>query len=153
MRRASPLVRIDAFDKAAVASAESAPAETAAISLSESTVSWSGGFATPVNAVLPDKNDYQRLKFVVAPVGAGITGAPTAVEVTIWERTADGVMVNAGVAELQADGTFTDVEVDNHPARYYATVSTITGGTSPEVTVGVWVQGTYAPTYIATDGT
>ena len=153
MRRASPLVRVSDFDKAAVTSAEAAPAETVAISLSESTVTWADGFATPVNAALPDKNDYQRLKFVVAPTGAGITGTPTAVEVTIWERTADGVMVAAGVAELQADGTFSAVEVDNHPARYWATVSTITGGTSPEVTVGVWVQGTYAPTYIATDGT
>ena len=149
MRRASPFVRISAFDKAAVTSAESAPAETAAVSLSESTVSWSGGFATPVNAVLPDKHDYQRVKFRVAPVGAGITGTPTAVEVTIWERTADGVMLPAGVAELQADGTFSEVEVDNHEARYYATVSTITGGTSPEVTVGVWIQGVHAPTYVA----
>lgn len=153
MRRASPWVRLTDFDKAALTSAESAPAETAAISLSESTVSWSGGFATPVNAPLPDKNDYQRLRFQVAPVGAGVTGTPTAVEVTIWERTADGVMLPAGISELQDDGSFSAVEVDNHPARYYATVSTITGGTSPEVTVGVWIQGVYAPTYIASDGT
>jgi len=149
MRRASPLVRIDDFDKSAVASAESAPAETAAISLQTSTVQYSGGFATPVMAVLPDKHDYQKLRFVVAPVGAGVTGGPSAAEVTIWERTPDGVMVPAGVAELQADGTFSEVEIDNHDARYYATVSTLTGGTSPEVTVGVWVQGVHTPTYVA----
>lgn len=152
MRRASPLIRIPDFDFAAVAATQAKPAETAAISLQTSDVRITDGFAQPINAIMPDKHEYQRLRFSLVPTGAGVAGGPSALEVTLWQRTPDGEMDRAGVFALNADGTFSDVEIDNHDARYAVSLSTLTGGTSPALTAAVYVQGVHTPTYIATDG-
>lgn len=151
-RRASDKIRISDFDFSAVNSTQAKPAETACISLSTSDHTITGGFAQPTFAIMPDKHMYQKLRFTLEAIGAGVTGGPSALEVTLWERTPDGEVIPAGVFELQADGTFTDVEIDNHDARYAVTLSTLTGGTTPAITAGVWVQGVYAPTYIAANG-
>lgn len=152
-RRTGTRIRIGDFDKAAVGSAESAPTAAECISLGQSDMEVSGGFAHPINAPMPDKHDYERLRFVIAPVGAGITGAPTSVEFTLWERTPDGEVIPASASvALAADGTIPAIEIDNHDARYGFTVSTLSGGTTPAVTVGVWVQGVYTPTYAAVNG-
>ncbi len=158
MRRASPPLPVKDLDLVNITAVDNAPSESDAISLAQSDVRIADGFAQPLNAVLPDKHDYQRLRFRVIPWdhsggsgGNGITGSPTDAEVTIWQRTADGAMIpfGDGPAKLQADGTFTEVEGDNHDARYYATVTTLTGGTSPAVNARVYVQGVHTPTYVA----
>lgn len=152
MRRASPRVRVAALDKAAVAAVEVPGVdftEADAISLSTTGVSIEGGFATPLNAVLPDKHLYQRLRFSFTPPVLG--AADNEVTLVLWERTPDGELIEAGRSVLDATDLLPAIEVDNHDARYYLGVEAISGAAAKAVTTKVFVQGLYAPTYVAVD--
>lgn len=152
MRRATPRIRVEDLDKGqstALSSAESAPSASDCVSLSQDGMTVSGGFASPLNAIMPDKHLYERVRFLVEPT---VTGGPTTATFTLWERTPDGEVVQAAEEDLTAAGSIPNFEIDNHDARYSITLSVLSGGSSPTVKFKVWVQGVYSPEYVATNG-
>lgn len=139
--RASPPRIVPAFDKAAVAAAEAVPAETEFISISNSQVTHANGYAAGVYGILPDKHMYDKLRFSFTPPTLGT--ADTEATLSLWARLSDGEIIGLGESVLSAANQFPAIEVENYDARYYLTVSAITGGVGLAVTVKCAVQGVY----------
>lgn len=148
MRSASPPRKVTALGKTTQAAEVLGTDFTQAdfISLSDTGVAISGGFAQGVFAVMPDKHLYQKLRFSFGiPT---VTGAPTDATLRLLVRDAEGNVTVAGTSTLAADGSFPEIEIDNFDARYYLQV-TFVGGTTPAVTVDTFLQGVYTPKFIA----
>lgn len=144
MYRASPPRTVAAFAKAAVAAAEVLDTDFAVtdfVNLERSTVTHSGGFATPEYALVPEKAQYDRIRFMFGKPTMG--NADNTCTLELWVVGSDSANPYlAGQSELGADGLFPAIEIENFQGRYYIAVGAI-DGTDAEVTVAVSVQGTY----------
>lgn len=137
--RASPPRKVAAWTKTAVASAEAVPsARTSFVNLEQSTMTHSGGFAQGVYAILPDKQDYDRLRFLFGPVTLG--NADNTATVAIYEMLADGSVLLVGESVLTAAKSFLPVEIENRQGMYAVIVKAVAGSTAA-VTFDVFVQG------------
>jgi hypothetical protein len=136
--KASPLRSVAALDLTAVAAGS--------VSLSTSTVEHANGFASGVYAVLPDKHDYDYLRFSFGLPTMG--NADNVCTLGVWMRQSDATFRLIGQTAL-ADGAFPEVDVPNYDGRYWIAPLVLTG-TTPAVTVKVSVQGLYSiPTVFA----
>lgn len=141
MYRASPPRKVAAWTKAAVGSAEPTPSAAADfVNLYRSTITHSGGFATPEFAILPDKPNYDHLRFSFGPVTQG--GTVTSAHVSVYERLADGSVTLLGERALTSAGGFLELTVENRQATYAVIVSEI-AGTTPTVSFDVFVAGVH----------
>jgi len=114
--------------------------QAAAVSLSTSTVQHSSGFASGVYAVLPDKHNYDMLRF---DFGQPVMGnADNTCTLGIWMRESDGGLRLIGQSVL-ANGVFPSVDIPNYDGRYWIAPVEL-AGTAPAVTVAVSVQGLYS---------
>lgn len=139
--RASPPRKVAAFSKSAVAAAESDPSVVGDFTnLEQSTVTMSGGFGTPVFAILPDKHDYDKIRFSFGPVTLG--NADNEATLAVWAYHADGSISLLGTSELSANDTFPEITAENYQALYAVTVKTLSG-TTAAVTADVFVQGVH----------
>ena len=138
--RASPPRIVPPFAKAAVDTVEAVPSTaTDFTNLERSTVRHADGFASGEFAILPDKHDYDKLKFVFGPITAG--GTLTTAAISIWVRGSDGSVHLFGTSTM-TDGLLPAIEGENYQGTYAATVSTISGA-GGEITVNVFVQGVH----------
>lgn len=138
--RASPARKVTEFSKDTIEAAEAAPAVAADfVNLERSTIVHDGGFAQGEFALLPDKHDYDHLRFVFGPTTLGNT--VTSATITIWVRGSDGSVHIFGSSDLTA-GQFPAIEGENYQGTYAATVSAI-AGTDQELSVDVFVQGVH----------
>jgi hypothetical protein len=138
--RASPPRIVGAFTKTTVAAAEAAPsAEGDFVNIERSTIRHEDGFAQGEFAILPDKHDYDNLRFIPR---ATALGAVTEATITIWVRLSDGNVVPFGTSELGADGSFPPIEGENYQGTYAATVSHV-ATTGDGVSATVAVQGVH----------
>jgi len=143
MYRASPPRAVSAFAKASVSAAEVYGVDFALtdfVNLERSTVTHSGGFATGEFALLPDKAQYDRVRFLFGKPTMG--NADNTCTLELWVVGSDGTPYLAGTSELSAEGTFPAIEIENYQGRYFIAVGAV-DGTSAEVSVDVMVQGTY----------
>lgn len=135
--RASPPRKVGAWTKETLTDAESVPSAAADfVNLEQSTVTMSGGFGTPVFAILPDKHHYDKIRF---SFGAPTLDAVTAATMAVYALHADGSVSLVGTSELAANGTFPAIETENYQARYAVILQALTG---TELTaMDVFVQG------------
>ena len=140
MRRASVALLAPAPLSKVTAGVEASPTF---VDLSTSSHVYSGGMASPVTAIMPDKVNYERIRVSF--------GKPTLVTATdaildvVVER-ADGSAVVVGTSDLTA-GILPAVEFDNEPGKIAVQVRTLTGGGS--ITVKTFVQGVYKQLFVS----
>lgn len=140
-QRASPPRKVAAWTKTAVAADETVPSAVADfVNLEASHVTHSGGFASGVYAILPDKHDYDRLRVLFGPVTLG--GTVTAATAELYARISDGTVLLLGTSVLTAAGALPPIEVENYQALYAVVVNGLTGA-GAEVTFDVAVQGVH----------
>jgi len=117
-----------------------------AVSLSTSTVTHANGQAQGVYAVLPDKHDYDYLRFSFGAPALG--SADVACVLGVWMRESDGSLRLIGQSTL-ANGEFPSVDVPNYDGRYWIAPLSFSG-TTATLSVAVSVQGLYSiPTVFA----
>lgn len=138
--RASPPRKVDAWTKTTQATAEAVPSAVADfVNLEQSTIRHSGGFATPVFALLPDKHHYDKLRFIFS---APTLDAVTAATMAVYARSSDGTVSLLGTSELSDADTFPEITVENYQATYSVIVQAVTT-TGDGVSVDVSVQGVH----------
>lgn len=133
---ASPPRKVTEWTLDAAAAADSLPSVAADFkNLEASYVTHANGFASSVFAVLPDKHQYDRLRFSFGPVTQDTVTSAT---MAIYARHADGSISLLGTSDLTADGTFPDIEAQNYQATYAAILQEFTG---TAISVDVFIQG------------
>lgn len=141
--RASPPRKIPAFTKTAVDDNEVFGDEfTAAdfVNLEASYMTHEGGFSHPVYALMPDKHQYDRIRFSFGPVTEA--GTVTTASVQVWVIGSDGAPSLVGQSDLSAAGTFEAIEFENFQGTYYVAVAGLTGS-EPVVSFDTFIQGVY----------
>ena len=139
--RASPPRKVDAWSKDAVGSAESAPSVAADfVNLEQSTLTHEDGFATPVFAILPDKHDYDIVRFAFGPTTLG--NADNTATVAVYAYHSGGSISLVGTSDLTDAGTLPAIEGENYQALYAVIVQAVSG-TTAALTVDVFVQGVH----------
>lgn len=145
--RASPLRNVPDMARASVAASEVEGTDfdgTNAVSISTSTVTHANGQAAGVYAVLPDKHNYDYLRFSFKST---ITGTAAGVVLGLWQRESDGGMRRVGSSTYVA-GEFPVIEIPNTDGRYFLAVDDIASATGVDVDISV--QGLYSiPTVFA----
>lgn len=141
MYRASPPRKVSAWTKTDVSAAEPAPsAADDFVNLARSTITHADGFATPEFAILPDKANYDKIRFSFGPVTQA--GTVSSATVSVYARLADGSVTLLGERELTAAGGFEPLTVENFQATYAVIVSEISGS-GAEVSFDSFVAGVH----------
>lgn len=140
MHRSSPPRKVAAFSKDEVGSAESVASATF-VNLERSTIRHADGFAHGEYAILPEKAEYDRIRFSFGvPTLAGTDPNFT---LELWAKGSEDEPYLLGSSELSSAGTFPPIEADNHQATYALVVAAVAGTNSPTVTVDCFVQGLF----------
>lgn len=146
MHRSSPPRIVPGFEKDEVGSAESVASATF-VNLEASHVTHEDGFAHGVYAILPEKAEYDKLRFSFGvPTLAGTTPDFT---LELWAKGSDGNAYLLGSSELSAAGTFPPIECENHQATYALVVAAVSGTNTPTVSVTCFVQGLFETVAVA----
>lgn len=136
--RASPPRKVSAWSQAAASAADSVPSAVADfVNLEQSTITHEDGFATPVFAIMPDKHNYDRIRFTF---GGLVLNTVTSATMAAYAYHADGSVSLLGTSELAADDTFPAIETENYQALYAVILQEFTG---TAITVDVFVQGVH----------
>jgi threonine dehydratase len=141
--RASPPRKVAAWTKTELSDAEAAPALVADfVNLEASHMTHSGGFAQGVFAIMPDKHDYDRIRFLFSNV---VTADVASATVAVYVMLSGGDIVVAGTAALTAAGTIPAIEIENYQGLYSVILQAVTAteaGTI-EFSTDVYVQGVH----------
>lgn len=119
--------------------AEAVPARAGFVNLEKSTMVHSGGFAQGVYAIMPDKHDYDRLRFAFGPVT--VAGTVTAATMAVYAMLSDDSVVLVGTSDLSAAGTFPPIEGENYQGVYAVIVESLTG--TGNISLETFVQGVH----------
>lgn len=139
MFKASPPVNISDWNKADATAVET-PTDSQFDSVSTTYVRMKNGKATVTNAAIPNFQHYDRGRLTFGDVS--VTGSPTKVVLELRGLDASGIQRGLGTSEF-ADGAFPAIEFDVTYEKYFLRIATLTGGTSPTVTVKPLLQGFY----------
>lgn len=137
--RASPPRKVPEWSKAALTAAEAVPSDAEDfVNLEQSTMTHNEGFATPVFAVMPDKHNYDRIRFAF---GAPVLDAVTAATMAVYAYHGDGSVSLVGTSELSDANVFPPIEAENYQALFAVVLQSITG--TALTSLDVFVQGVH----------
>lgn len=141
MHRSSPPRNVPAFAKVGVDAAETLNTADF-VNLERSTIRHADGFARGEYAILPEKAEYDRLRFSFG--GIDLTDVDDAT-LALWALGSEGPPYLLGTSALAADGTFPAIECENHQATYFLYVQSLTEASEGDADLNLqcFVQGLF----------